>query len=279
VNIHVAYGYARATVLTVIGTLTLLFLFLPVLTILVYAFNSGNFLVNWEGLGTRWFSIALATPAITSALGVSVKVALMAVVLGAIIGTSAGYAMARAKPWVSVVILVMLLGALAIPEIVLGLGDVLWFQQLRVPNGILAMVLGHALAGSALFGFVVRARLANADPKLEEAAADLGASPFVALRTVILPYLRPALISGALLAFAFSLDDVIISQFVSSPRTTTLPVYIFGSAKAGVRGDVVAMAAMMFLVTLVLLSAVGLLLRRFGGSRKSRVLMMAGQSE
>lgn len=268
----------RTAGLSILGVGSIAFLFVPVLTVLAYSFNTSNFLVYWRGFGTRWFSAALSNPDILSALRVSIEVAFTATLASLVIGTAAGYAMVRAPRWISVALAAMLLGALTIPEIVLAVGDVLWFAKIGLGSGISAMIVGHSIFGSALVGFVVRARMVNADRSLEEAATDLGATSLVVMRTVLLPYLAPALASGALLAFTLSLDDVIVSEFVSSPLSTPLPVYIFGSTRAGIRGDIAAMAAIMFAVTLVGVGLALLVARRFSGRRSTNLLLVTGQA-
>lgn len=190
--------------------------------------------------------------------------ATVAAVLGALAGLALGR---RAGRWSPAFIATLLL-VLGTPEIVSGIALLIFFvnSQGLLGNGLLRLIIGHSVFSTAVVTLVVRARFADTDGRLEEAGADLGAPPLRVLRQITMPTLVPALVSGALLAFIFSLDDVIISSFVSTVGDTTLPVYVFSSLKSGLRGDLAAVTAAGMLLTLAGLVAAALVLRRSGDS-------------
>lgn len=259
--------------------LVFIFLFAPIVTVFVYSFNAGQFLTNWTGFGTKWFGVALSNANLISALKVSVVVAVGAACCGVVIGGLGGIALARLPKGARGPLQFLLFVILAVPEIVAAVGYLLWFVRLRFASGVGRMILGQSVFGSALVAFIVYARLRSMDDALEEAAADLGAKRIEVFRTVTLPWMGPALTLGGILAFTFSLDDVIISEFVSTAGSTPLPVFIFASLKTGLQGDIAAIAVIMFGVTVLVFAIGAWRLSRAGYSKEKAVLAMAGQGE
>ena len=246
--------------------LVLVFLFLPILFVIAYSFNSGRRLVIWDGFGTNWYGTALTNDAVTGSVLTSLVVAALTAGLSVVLGAMAGLALARrggrwTGPFLAVVALV-----LVTPEIVDAVAYLVWFVRLGIEEPYVRLVVGHTVYASAVVTLLVRARLQGLDESLEEAAADLGAPPLQAFRLVTLPLLAPALLAGGLLAFTTSLDDVVISAFVSTAGTTTLPVYVLSALRTGLKGDLAAISVLMLAVTLLALVVAAVVLRRGGAS-------------
>lgn len=256
-------------VLFVWGIAGLLFLFLPVLVIVAYSFNTGRQLRSWDGFGFDSYVNALANPAIVASIRVSLLAAAGSALVSTILGSFAGVALARRggrwSGW-----LVALLGlAMVTPEIVNAVSLLPWFVTLGADWGLtifnlgqVRLVVAHSLFACAVVTFIVRARMAGLNESLEEAAADLGAPPAQRFWTVTFPLMRPAVISGALLSFTLSLDNTVLSSFVSVAGSTPWPVYVFASLRSTLRPEVAAMSTLMLLLTLAVLGLVAIILSR-----------------
>lgn len=273
-----------AVALTVWGVSTLMFLFLPVILITIYSFNNGQALLVWKGFGFDAYTNALANPQLTKPMIVSVQVALGAAVIATVLGTLGGIALGRRPGKWTVGFVGLIALVLVTPEIVDGISMLLWFVKLgEAPglgfftNGYVRLYIGTSLFALAVVTLVVRARVAGLDETLEEAAADLYATPLRRFRQVTFPLLAPAIISSALLAFSLSLDNTIIAQFVSTGGTATWPVYVWGSVRQGLKPEVASMSTLLLALTLVSLVLVAVVLRRTGASSKEIAKTMAGQ--
>lgn len=256
------------------------FLYLPILFVVVYSFNTGRRLLIWKGFGTTSYEAALDNSGIRSALQTSLKAAVLASLVAVVFGTLAGLALARrgggwSRPFVVLVFLI-----LVTPEIVDAIAYLIWFARiddvLGVDLRLTRLVIGHSIFNSAVVTLVVRARLQGLDESLEEAAADLGARPATAFRQITLPLMLPAILAGALLSFTFSLDDVIISSFVAKPGSFTLPVYIFSALRTGLRPELAAISTVMLAMTLVALAVTAFVLRRSGESAEDVAATITG---
>ena len=249
------------------------FLFAPVVTAVIYSFNRGVLgkqTATFIGFTTGWYSVAWHNDGLRHSVAVSLRVALLVAVIATILGTLAALAVARSPGRLARGLLELLVYLLLIvPEIVLGVGFLLFYTKLGVGLGTWPLVLGHTPFTIAVVMLVVRARVLAIDRATEDAAADLGAGRFRIFWTVILPQLQTAIIAAAVLAFTFSFDDLVISVFLATPTVTTLPVYLFGSVRFGVTPDVYAVAAAMLVFTLSMLALVALVYRwqtrRVGG--------------
>jgi ABC-type spermidine/putrescine transport system permease subunit II len=245
--------------------LVFIFLFAPVVTAVIYSFNEGVFgrqTASFIGFTTHWYSIAWHNEALRNSVEVSLRVAALTAVIATILGTVAALAVARSRSRIAgsaLELLVYLL--LIVPEIVLGVGFLLFYTKLGVDLGTWPLVLAHTPYTIAVVMLVVRARVLAIDRATEDAAADLGAGRFRIFWTVTFPQLQSAILAAAVLAFTFSFDDLIISVFLSTPTVTTLPVYLFGSVRFGLTPDVYAVAAAMFVFTLVMLGLAALVFR------------------
>jgi spermidine/putrescine transport system permease protein len=258
-----------AVLLSIWGWLGILFLFLPVLVMVVYAFNTGRSLVVWRGFGLSAFSDALQNRAILSAVGVSMTSAAISAVLSTVLGTFGGIALGkRPGRWAPALLAVLGL-VMVTPDIVNALSLLPWFVTLGVTIhlslfniGIVRLVIAQSLFAATVVTFIVRARVQGMDASLEEAAGDLYAPPWRRFTDVTLPLIRPAVFSGALLAFTLSLDETVVASFVSVAGSTPWPVYVFASLKTGLRPEIAAVSAVLFVLTLGTLLLVMVALRR-----------------
>jgi len=243
------------------------FLFIPIFVVVAFSFNGGRNLYVWEKFSTVWYTVALENPTVIRALWVSAESALINAVAAVIFGTLAGLALARRKGRWTRPFATLMFFVLTAPELVVGIGSLIWFDQIGFTWGIGRIAVAHSLFDIAIVALVVRGRAEGLGESIEQAAADLGAPPLRAFLGVTLRMMLPAIVAGGLLAFTFSFDNVIISMFVQRPGATTLPVHILSSFKTGLRGDVAAVVVMALGITLaVILSAVWLLQ---AGSRRT----------
>jgi ABC-type spermidine/putrescine transport system permease subunit II len=249
--------------------LVFLFLFLPILIVVIYSFNGGRNLYIWTEFSTDWYGRALASPRVVSALAVSLKAAAINAVIAVALGVPAGIALARRKGRWTVPFVALLFVILGTPELVSAIGQMIWFDRIGLYDGLLRLAVGHSLFNIAVVALIVRARAEGLGEALEEAAADLGARPWRRFLDVTLPLMFPAVLAGVLLAFTFSFDDVIISLFVQRPGTSTLPIYILSSFKPGLKGDVAAIVVITLAVSLAgVVAAAALLTWQKGRSRR-----------
>jgi ABC-type spermidine/putrescine transport system permease subunit II len=238
------------------------FLYLPIVVVVIYAFNDGRLVQIWEGFSTRWFGEAWRDDTLRSAFRISLITATLNAILATVLGTAAGMALRNVGRRTRTTFDAFMYTTLIVPEIVIAIASLLFFVTIGLPLGPLAIVITHSVFNTSVVGLIVRARLAGMDRSLEEASADLGATRLATFRQVTLPQLFPAVMAGALLAFTFSFDDVVLSSFVSGVGSTTLPVEIFSQIRFGVspKVNVVAVATLSLTITAIITAQ--LLLRR-----------------
>lgn len=261
------------------------FLFAPIVTAVLFSFNEGVLgrqTTHITGFTLEWYSVAWSDETIRSALFTSLRVAAGTALVATVVGTTAGFVLARNRGRLlrgSLESLVYLL--LLVPEIVLAFGLLLMFSKASITLGTLTLIAAHSAFTSAVVAMIVRSRVVTIDRALEDAAADLGAGPVRRAIDILLPQVAPAMLAGAMLAFAFSFDDVVISNFLATPTVTTLPVYLFGSLRTGLTPGVYAIASSMLGFTLLLLTLLGLGYRwqlRRVGEKAPLVSVLAGGS-
>ncbi len=271
--------------LLVWGILVFVFLFLPIAIIVIYSFNDGRALVVWKQFGFASYSNAVANPTIRSAIFTSIRAAIGASVIATVVGSLAGIALARRPGKWTIGFLALIFLVLVTPEVVDAISLLIWYVRIGGPfgpdntivnYGLVRLWVGHAIFASAVVTLIVRARLAGLDESLEEASGDLYASPAQTFRQITLPLMMPAVLAGALLAFSLSLDNTIISSFVSTPNASPWPVYIFSSLRSILRPEIAAMSTLVLLLTLVALGLVALVLRRTGASGEQTAALIAG---
>jgi ABC-type spermidine/putrescine transport system permease subunit II len=251
--------------------LVLVFLLAPIVTVVLFAFNQGELgkqTATFTGFTTKWFSIAWNTASLRSGLWTSLRVAAPLAVIAATLGTAAGIAVVRhpSKP-VRRVLEALMYFLLVVPEIVLAVSLLIFYTRSHFDLGYLTLIAGHSPFPIAVVALIVRSRVVALDGNLEDAASDLGARSWVRLRDIVLPQLLPAVLAGLIMSFTFSFDDLIISELLSTPTVSTLPVYIYGSAARNeVAPSIYAIATLMLAVTLIGFLLVGLVFR-FAGRR------------
>jgi spermidine/putrescine transport system permease protein len=238
------------------------FLYLPIVIVIIYAFNESRLGQVWQGFSTRWFAAAFEDATLLKAFRLSVLTAGANCLVATLLGTAAAVGLRNVAKRTRTAFDAFMYMALIVPEIVIAIASLLFFVTINFPLGPVAIVITHAVFNTALVTLIVRARLAGMDRSLEEASADLGASRWGTFRQVSLPQLFPAIVAGALLAFTFSFDDVILSSFVSGPGSTTLPVEIFSQLRFGLTPKINVVAVITLSITVAAIVAAQILLRR-----------------
>lgn len=256
------------------SVLVFVFLFAPIVTAVLYSFNrgvAGRQSSDFTAFTTAAYPEAWHNGALRHSITISLEVALATAVIATVLGTVSGFVLGRYRGrFVRGLLEALVYLLLIVPEIVLAVALLVFYSKLGISLGLWTLVAAHTPFTIALVSMIVRSRVVTMDHATEEAAEDLGAGRLHVLWDVTLPQVRPAVLVGALLAFTFSFDDLVISLFLTTPTVTTLPVYLFGTVQLGVRPDVYAIATLMLGFTLVVLGAGGALylwqLRREGRS-------------
>lgn len=238
--------------LTALAIAIFIFLYLPILVLVIYSFNDNRVVGVWTGFSTRWYAELFRDRALIQAFQVSMWVAFWSTLISTVLGTLAAMALERYRFRGKTALDATLYLPVIIPDIVMALSTLLFFVLVAVPLSRYTILVAHVAFNISFVAVVVRARLAEMDRTLEEAAADLGANVWQTFRRVTLPQLMPAIISAALLAFTLSLDDFVITFFVSGPGSTTLPVRVYSMIKFGVTPEVNAISTLMLLGSTVL---------------------------
>lgn len=231
--------------LTSYALLVYAFLFAPIVVLIIYSFNDAPRGLIWKGFTLDWYPKLLGNDELLDALWVTIRVGFVAVVISTVLGALLGLGLARGRFRGRAATETLLLVPMVTPEIVMGLSLLLFFLQLFDANGGFEQLsIAHITFCISYVAIVVRARAANMDASLEEAARDLGASAFGAFRHVTLPLIAPAVLAGALLAFSLSFDDYVVTTFNAGVGTSTLPLYIYGKVKFGVTPEINAISTL-----------------------------------
>jgi putrescine transport system permease protein len=238
--------------------LGLAFLYVPILSMVIFSFNNSRLVTVWDAANSptlKWYVALLSNGPILRAAWLSIRVAASAATGAVVLGTLVGIVLARFGPFRGRTLLsAMTTAPLVMPEVITGLSLLLLFVALEQfigwprGRGMLTIILAHITFTMSYVAVVVQSRLAGFDESLEEAAMDLGARPVTVFLRITLPLIVPAVVSGWLLAFTISWDDVVVSQFVAGPSSTTLPMVIFSKVRLGVSPDVNALATLMVLI-------------------------------
>ncbi len=253
-----------------IAVLTII-MYIPIILTVVYSFNASKITSVWEGFSWKWYAQLFKNDDLMEALRNSLVLAVLSCLAAVVIGTTGAIGMQKRKNRINDVVANISLMPLMIPEIILGMVFLAAFSFMNLPFGMLTLVIAHTTFCVPYVFMTVRARLAGMDPSIEEAARDLGASANQIFWGITMPSVMPAILSGALLSFAMSFDDVVISMFVTGASVNTLPIKIYSSMKTGVTPEINALATILLLVTItvILLSA---LIKRL--MEKRRVAIM-----
>lgn len=265
---------ARATfsrrLLAIWTVLVLLFLYLPIVLIVVFSFNRSAQNVVWEGFTWRWYLKVWQDAPLMTALWNSVVIATATTLVASVLGTIAGWLLYRYRFPVAGLVQGLIFFPMVVPEIIMGVSLLLLFSLLHIELGFLTVIIAHVTFCFPFVMIAVGARLQGLDPSLEEAAMDLGATPFWAFVKVILPYLLPAIIAGALMAFTLSIDEFVVTYFTYSAASITLPVRIYGMIKPGLDPSVNALSTLLIVATVVLVLAADAV-RRMSGAAPPQV--------
>lgn len=245
------------------------FFYIPILSMIFFSFNKSRLATVWGGFSTEWYGRLLANDQVIAAALLSLKIALISATFATLLGTMAGMALARFRRFHGRTLFSGLVSApLIMPEVITGLSMLLLFvymeQLIGWPNGrgVTTVTIAHTTFSLSYVAVIVRSRLVAMDQSLEEAAMDLGSKPVQVLFDITLPLIAPAMISGWLLAFTLSLDDVVITNFTNGPGTTTLPIYIWGKIKLGVTPDINALGTLIVAVVAAGVLIAGILMVR-----------------
>jgi len=265
----------------------LVFLYVPILSMVVFSFNNSRLVTVWDSANSptlKWYSALMSNDQILGAAWLSIKIAMIAATGAVVLGTLAGVALARFGAFRGRALLAgMTTAPLVMPEVITGLSLLLLFvaleQTIGWPNGRgpVTITLAHITFCMAYVTVVVQSRLVGFDESLEEAAMDLGARPAKVFFRITLPLIVPALVSGWLLAFTLSWDDLVISQFVAGPGSSTLPMVIFSKVRLGVSPDVNALATIMVLIVAsgIVVSSIWM---RYQNKRRERDMHLAASA-
>jgi spermidine/putrescine transport system permease protein len=234
--------------------LDLLFLYAPVVVLIIFSFNASKLSAGWEGFSLQWYGKLFGDEALLSAATNSLIVASVSTVLAAILGLLTAVALERRPFRGQSGFEAVLLMPIVIPEIMMGVAMLLFFVILGLPLSLTTMVIAHTIFNFPVAALIMRARLRKVDPRLEEAARDLGATPWQAFRRITLPLLMPGIIGAVLMAFTLSLDDFLISFFLAGVGSTTLPVKVYGMLKTTVTPEVNALSAVLVVVSMGLVA-------------------------
>ena len=233
----------RNPLLSAYALLVYLFLFAPIVVLIVFSFNDSRRTFVWRGFTTEWYGRLLANDDLLAAVGVTVQVGLVAVLVSTVLGSLLGLGLARLRFRGRGATETLLLLPMVTPEIVMGLSLLLFFVALFDSRGSFAQLsVAHITFCVSFVAITVRSRAAGMNPQLEEAARDLGASALGAFRYVTLPLIAPGIVAGALLALSLSIDDYVVSAFNAGIGNTTLPLYIYSAIKFGVSPEINAIS-------------------------------------
>lgn len=249
------------------GLLSYAFLYAPIVILLIFSFNASKFAsATWKGFTLKWYFELLNDAALGAALRNSLYIGIVSTIVSTVFGTMVALAMERYQFWGKLAFDALLYLPIIIPDIAMAVMLLLFFVLTKMPLGRYTVIISHIAFNISFVAVVVRARLAQFDISLEEAAQDLYADNWQTFRRVTLPLLMPGILAGALLAFTLSLDDFVITFFTAGPGATTLPLRIYSMVKLGVTPEINALSAVMLMASfgLVLLS---FFLQRGGGGK------------
>lgn len=252
-----AFRFAAEWRAGVIG-LTFLFLYIPIFILVMFSFNSSPIATVWKGFSTAWYERVLRDALVLAAAQRSLMIALLATLISTVLGTMLALGLDRYRFLGKALLEVLLYLPIVIPEIVMGVGLLLFFVLTQTPLSVWTILIAHVAFCIPFVYVIVRARLATYDRTLEEAAQDLGANEWETFRRITLPLLMPGILGGALMAFTLSIDDFVITFFVTGPGSTTLPVLLYSKVRLGITPELNAISSLLFgaSLTFVLLSLI-----------------------
>ena len=257
------------------------FLYIPIFSLIVFSFNESKLVTVWAGFSTKWYGELLRNEQILDAAWLSIRIAIINACFAVALGTLAGFALARLGRFRSRTLLTgMVTAPLVMPEVITGLSLLLLFVAMQdligwpAGRGVTTITIAHITFSMAYVAVIIQSRLSSVDESIEEAALDLGARPVKVFFLITLPIIAPALISGWLLSFTMSLDDLVIASFVSGPGSSTLPMVVFSKVRLGVSPEINALATIIVLLVAVGIIIAGITLNR-QEKRRQRDMQMA----
>jgi spermidine/putrescine transport system permease protein len=281
------------------AALVYVFLYLPILIVVIFSFNANRLATIWSGFSMEWYEVALKDRTVQRALLNSFIIAIPNAILATTFGTMAALGLQRVSKRIRLGFDGLTYVSIIVPEVVIALSTLVLFGSafdvinpvlsslqggpggFKLSLGHVTIILAHVLFNTSLVLLLVRARLSTMDRTMVEASADLFATPWRTFRQITFPQLLPAIVAGFLLSFTFSFDDYVITSFVSGPGSSTLPLFVFGQVKRGVSPETNAVAAMMLLLTLTILIVGQIALARSArrrGARSAATLVSAATS-
>lgn len=267
------------------GAVVLAFLYAPIILLVVFSFSASRLPGQWGGFTTEWYQTLFDDSRIQRTIWVSLRVALVSTVISTVLGTMSALALERFRFRGRRVFDALLYLPIIIPDVTMAVMMLMFFTQafdllevvfgLGLSKGFATIIVSHVAFNIAFVSVVVRARVAGMDATLEQAAADLYASRWQTFRYVTLPLIAPGVLGGALLAITLSLDDVVVTQFVAGPGSTTLPVYVFSLIRKGVTPTINAVSVIMLVASLILVAG-SVALQRASAARGRQRLQTTG---
>lgn len=261
------------------------FFYIPILSLIVFSFNKSRLVTVWGGFSTQWYGKLFHNDQITKAAALSLQIAITSATFATILGTMAGLALARFRQFRGRVVFSGLVTApLIMPEVITGISSLMLFIMLAqwigwpAGRGFTTITIAHITFSMTYVATIVQSRLSSMDVSIEEAAMDLGSKPWQVLNDVTLPMISPAIISGWLLAFTISLDDVVITNFTSGPGSTTLPILIWSKVKLGVTPDINALATIIITIVGFCVALAGIIMHRAEVRRERDIQMAIAQN-
>ena len=259
----------RSFLVTTLMAFGFAFLYVPILSMIVYSFNESRLVTVWAGFSTKWYAELVQNEQIINAAKLSLKIAAINATGAVVLGTLAGFALSRFRRFKGRTLMTgMTTAPLVMPEVITGLSMLLLFvameQAIGWPagRGVTTITIAHITFSMAYVTVVIQSRLSTLDESLEEAAMDLGARPWKVFAVITLPIIFPAILAGWLLAFTLSWDDLVITSFVSGPGSSTLPLVIFSKVRLGVSPDINALATIMVTIVAIGIVTAGLYMQR-----------------
>jgi putrescine transport system permease protein len=240
--------------------LGIIFLYTPIVILIIYSFNASRLVVVWGGWSTQWYAALLEDAALLESAFISVRVAIVSATAATLLGTLAAISLVRFGRFRGRLLFSsMIYAPLVMPEVIMGLSLLLLFVAVSIDRGFWTIVIAHTTMATCFVTVIVQSRLIDFDMSLEEAAMDLGASPFHTFIAITLPLILPAIVAAWMLAFALSLDDLVIASFTTGPGATTLPIRIYSAVRLGVKPEMNAICSIMVGVVSVAVIAASLL--------------------
>jgi spermidine/putrescine transport system permease protein len=253
-------------ILPVYTWLMICYFSLPILVMIVFGFNDtkGRLNLRWQGFTLTWYRDLFSIPALSTALRNSLLIAVISTMVTTALGTTVGIALGRYRFRGKNLFDLVIFSSISAPELVLGASLLSLFITVQLTRGFLTILIAHIVFSLAFVAVTVRARVLGLDPALEEAAQDLGADPWTTFRKITLPLLAPGIVAGALLAFALSIDDYVVTSFVNG-QVETFPIWVYGATRIGVPPQVNVMGTLIFLGGVAIAVGNALLARRQRG--------------